>query len=47
MPNHLRSSVLGAISLIQSSSAALALLTPRGHSRSTRMRVPSPGSAGS
>jgi hypothetical protein len=40
-PNHFRNAVLGAMSLIHSSMAASAFLTPRGHSRSINMRVPS------
>jgi hypothetical protein len=44
---HLRSSVDGATSLHHSSSAALTLVIPRGHSRSTRTRRPSSSSGSS
>ncbi len=46
-PNHRRSAGLGAISFNQMSTAASCLLNPRGHSRSTRMRMPSLSSFGS
>src|ERR1017187_6850088 len=46
-PYHLRSSGEGATCLHHSSSSALALVRPRGQSRSTSTRVPSTGPGGS
>ena len=44
---HLRSSVDGATALHQWSMWALAVVSPRGHSRSTSTRMPSPWAGGS
>src|SRR5215813_9851180 len=45
--NHFRSLVLGSISFIHSSIAASVFFTPRGHSRSIRIRLPSSDAGGS